>query len=159
MRAASAMTFGIAAEKLGGDGVLVFVEMKIAFCLLIFLAENAVGRGELGHDEAASAEVADKAAEDRIGNACHGREDGGGGDGDGTDLEAGRDRFQGRGLVGDSPRAVCLEVSQVLRMRQKLSPQRSQGNTEEPATLIHSMRRCKESPRFGRGLDFSLNPR
>src|SRR5215469_1884050 len=38
---------------------------------------EAVGGGELGHHEAASAEIADEATKDGIGDASHGREDGG----------------------------------------------------------------------------------
>src|SRR5206468_9897993 len=68
----------IAAEKLRRDGVLVFVEVKIALGLLVFLAEDAVGRGELGHDESASAQVADEASKDGVGDARHGSEDCGG---------------------------------------------------------------------------------
>ena len=70
----------IAAEKLRRNRVLVFIEVEIALGLLIFLAEHAVGRGELGHDQAASAQVADEAAEDGVGDAGHGREDGRGRD-------------------------------------------------------------------------------
>src|ERR1700680_5276105 len=75
---------GIATKKLGRDGMLVFVEVQVAFGLLIFLAEYTVGRGELGHDQAASAEVADEAAEDSVGPSGHGGEDGCGVDVDGA---------------------------------------------------------------------------
>ena len=44
---------------------------------LVLGAEHAVGRGELGHDQAAAAQIADEAAEDGIGDARHGREHGG----------------------------------------------------------------------------------
>ncbi len=71
---------GIAAEELRGDGVLVAVEGEVALGLLVFVADDAVGGGELGHHEAASAEIADEAAEDGVGDAGHGREDGGGTD-------------------------------------------------------------------------------
>ncbi len=60
--------------------MLVFIEMEIALGLLVLLAEYAVGRGELGHDEAASAQVADEAAENRIRDAGHGSEHGRRGD-------------------------------------------------------------------------------
>jgi len=40
--------------------------------------DHAVRGGELGHQEAAAALVADEAAEDGIGDAGHGRQDGGG---------------------------------------------------------------------------------
>jgi len=84
MRAASAITRG-SLPKSCARWVLVFVKVKIALGLLILHAEDAVGRRELGHDEAASAEVADEAAEDGVGDAGHGGEDGRGGDGDGAD--------------------------------------------------------------------------
>ena len=95
MRAASAI-MRIAAEKLRRNRVLVFVEVEIALGLLVLLAEHAVGRGELGHDQAASAQVADEAAEDGVGDAGHGGEDRRGGDGDGADGKAGRDGLQAR---------------------------------------------------------------
>ena len=54
--------------------MLVAVEGEVALGLLVFVADDAVGRGELGHHEAASAEIADEAAEDGVGDAGHGRE-------------------------------------------------------------------------------------
>ena len=76
------MTCGIGAEELRGDGMLVFLEIEIAksFC---GAAGDAFGGGELGHQQAAAAEAADDAAEKRVGDAGHGGEDGGGGDGRG----------------------------------------------------------------------------
>src|SRR5450432_910202 len=62
--------------------------MQVTLRLLIFFAQNAVGRSELGHDQPAAVEVADEAAKDRVGDAGHGREDGGGGDGDSADGKA-----------------------------------------------------------------------
>src|SRR5260370_20592849 len=55
--------------------MLVFVEMQVTFGFLVLLAEHAVGRGELGHDQAAAAQVADEAAEDGVGDAGHGSQD------------------------------------------------------------------------------------
>src|SRR6266852_3498055 len=75
-----------AAKELGRDRVLVFVEMKVA-SPNAKIAQDAVGRGELGHNQAASAEVLDEAAEDGVGNAGHGREHGGGSDADAADLQ------------------------------------------------------------------------
>jgi hypothetical protein len=75
----------IAAEKLRGDGMFVCVEMQVAFGLLILLAQHAVGRGELRHDEAAAAEITNEPAEDRVGDAGHGGEDGGRGNLDRAD--------------------------------------------------------------------------
>jgi len=61
--------------------VLVFVKVKIASADAL-IAKHSVGRGELGHDQAASAEVLDEAAEDGVGDSGHGGEDGGGRDAD-----------------------------------------------------------------------------
>ena len=66
----------IAAKKLRQDRMLVFIEMQIALGLLIFLTQHAVRRGELCHDQSAAAKVADKAAEDGVGDAGHRREHG-----------------------------------------------------------------------------------
>src|SRR5579872_172555 len=96
----------IAAEKLGGDRMLVLVEMEVALRLLILLAQDAVGRGELGHDEATSAQIADEAPEDSIGDSSHGREDGGGRDRDCADLESRRDRLQPSSFAGWGARAT-----------------------------------------------------
>src|SRR5208283_5930090 len=68
-----------AAEELGRDRVFVFVEVKVASADAL-VAQHTVGRGELGHDQAASAKALDEAAEDGVGDAGHGREHGGGGD-------------------------------------------------------------------------------
>ena len=81
----------IAAEELRRDRVFVFVEVEIALSLLIFFAEHTVSRGELSHDQAASAQVANEAAEDGVGDAGHGGEDRRGGDGDGADGKTGWD--------------------------------------------------------------------
>ena len=45
---------GVGAEELGGDGVLVVVEGEVALALGFAYAGEAVGGGELGHDEAAA---------------------------------------------------------------------------------------------------------
>src|SRR6185437_13853365 len=91
---------GITAKKLGCNRMLIFIEMEIAFALLLPRAEQAIRRGELSHDQAASRDfiaaqrfrsriillrydhyildaadetcVADKAAENRIGDSGHG---------------------------------------------------------------------------------------
>ena len=72
---------GVGAEELGGDGVLVRVEAEISLQGLIGLTgferrADTVGAGELSHDQAAAAEVANETAEDGIGHAGHGGEDG-----------------------------------------------------------------------------------
>jgi hypothetical protein len=61
--------------------MLVFVKVEITPADAL-VAQHAVGRGELGHDQSASAEVLDEAAEDGIGYSGHRGEDGGGGDAD-----------------------------------------------------------------------------
>jgi len=87
--------FGVGAEELGADGMFVVVEGQIALALGFSHAGEAVGGGELGHQQAAAgllvghfrldarvfrgvsrekAGVADEAAEDRVGDADHGRE-------------------------------------------------------------------------------------
>ncbi len=45
---------GVGAEELRGDGVLVVVVGEVALALGLAHAGEAVGRGELGHDEAAA---------------------------------------------------------------------------------------------------------
>src|SRR5271157_2579518 len=55
--------------------MLVLVEVEIALGLLVFRTEHAIGRGELGHDQAASAEVANEAPKDGVGNARHRSQD------------------------------------------------------------------------------------
>src|SRR5437879_3233617 len=95
--------------------MLVFVEVQIAFGLLIFLAEYTVGRGELGHDQAASAEVADEAAEDSVGHSGHGGEDSCGGDVDGPDRKTCGDWLEEWCLAGEGARAtrVCRVVPEL----------------------------------------------
>src|SRR6266478_3308501 len=68
--------------------MLVFVEVQIASADTL-VAEHAVGRGELGHNQPASAEILDEAAKDGVGDAGHGSEHGGGGDSDPADQKAG----------------------------------------------------------------------
>ena len=48
---------GIGAEDLRGDRVLVVVVGEVAFALGLAHAAEAVGRGELGHDEAAARDL------------------------------------------------------------------------------------------------------
>ncbi len=67
---------GIAAEELRRDGVLVAIERQVLLGLLVLVADDAVGRGELGHHQTAAAQIADEAAEDGIGDPGHGREHG-----------------------------------------------------------------------------------
>src|SRR5215467_13779269 len=91
--------------------MLVGIEMQVALALGFARAKEAVGRGELGHDQPASglfmccwgaalaggrhdcfglfdeAGIADEATEDSIGYASHWREDGGWFDADRADLK------------------------------------------------------------------------
>src|ERR1700674_1085957 len=59
--------------------MLVFIEMKVA-SPNAQVAQDAVSRGELGHDQAASAKILDEAAEDGVGDAGHGSKHRGGSD-------------------------------------------------------------------------------
>ncbi len=54
--------------------MLVFIKVKVALGLLVFGAKHAVGRGELGHDQAAAAQIANEAAKHCIGDPSHGSE-------------------------------------------------------------------------------------
>src|ERR1700686_4549546 len=78
--------------------MLVFVEMKIA-APNAQVAQDAVSRGELGHDQAASAKVLDKAAEDGVGDAGHGCKHGGRSDADVSNLQN-RGKHPGQGGDG-----------------------------------------------------------
>src|ERR1039457_6057599 len=96
--------------------------MKVASADAL-VAQYAVGRGELSHDEAATAEILDEAAEDGVGDAGHGREHGGGGDREVANL-------QGRGKharwCGDGrlarPSRRCMRVIRELLHRLILRP-------------------------------------
>src|SRR5215470_17740097 len=61
------------------------------------MAGEAVSRGELGHHQAASAEVANKAAKNRVGDAGHGCEDSGGTDFDSAERHRRGNASTGRG--------------------------------------------------------------
>ena len=54
--------------------MFVAVKREVLFRLLVFVADDAVGGGELRHHEAAAAKVANEAAKDRVGDAGHGSE-------------------------------------------------------------------------------------
>src|SRR5262252_7645552 len=68
--------------------VLVEVQVSSANALV---AEQTVGRGELGHDQAASPELLDEAAKHGVRDAGHGRQDCGGTNFDCPDVESGRE--------------------------------------------------------------------
>ncbi len=72
--------FRAGTEELRGDGMLVFLEIKIAQSLFC-AAGDSFGAGEFGHEQAAAAEAADHAAEERVRHAGHGGEHRGGTDG------------------------------------------------------------------------------
>src|SRR5689334_1214944 len=87
--------------------MLVFVEMQVALGFLVLGAEDAVGGGDLGHDQPAATEIPDNAAEDGVGDAGHGSEDGGGTYGHRADGDLLRDeQVRGRGR----PRHTCRTV-------------------------------------------------
>ena len=67
--------------------MLVFVKMQVALGFLVLGAKYAVGRCELGHDQAAAAEIANESAKDRVGHAGHGSKHRGGRNCDGADLK------------------------------------------------------------------------
>src|SRR6266567_4976018 len=106
--------------------MLVLVEVQVAFGLLIFLAEYTVGRGELGHDQAAPAKVADEAAEHSVGHSGHGGEDGCGGDVDGPDRKTCGDGLQQWCLAGGGSRAprACRVVTELAHVGEESLPQR-----------------------------------
>ncbi len=58
--------------------MFVVVKVQIALALGFAAAEQPVGRGELGHDEPASTEVFDEAAEDSVRHPGHRGENRGG---------------------------------------------------------------------------------
>ena len=125
---------GVGAEELRRDGVLVVVVGEVALALGLAHARKAVGRGELGHDEAAAgllvrrrlfyidafasrlrrlgelAGVLDEAAEDRVGHSGHGRKHGRGRDPHIADGERGGDAgVLGHGVVGWVVPVLLLE--------------------------------------------------
>src|SRR5579872_568748 len=52
--------------------MLIFVKMQIALGFLVFRSQDAVRGSELGHDEAASAQISNEAAKDGVSHARHG---------------------------------------------------------------------------------------
>jgi hypothetical protein len=77
------------------------------------VAQDAVSRGELGHDQAASAKVLDKAAEDGVGDPGHGRKHGGRSEANVPNLQDRRKQC-GDGQCGDGrlarPSHRCIRV-------------------------------------------------
>src|SRR5271165_4282202 len=89
--------------------MLVFIEVQIPPAHPL-IADHAVGRGELGHDQPASSQVFDEAPEDRVGNASHGGKDGGGTNRDPADLQARR-----KGPCGaDTLVRACAPVARIV---------------------------------------------
>ena len=86
---------GIGAEELRGNGMLVRLESQVfqgaGGLVRAQRGADAVRTGELGHDEPASAQIADKAAEYGVGDARHGREHGRRCDWHASDHETGRE--------------------------------------------------------------------
>ena len=81
----------VGAEQLRGNGMLIRVEIEIAEGAGGLGGarggDDAVGAGELRHDESAAALGADQAAEHGVGDAGHGRQHGRGTDFDRADFE------------------------------------------------------------------------
>src|SRR6185312_11846314 len=94
--------------------MLVLVKMQIALGLLVFFAQNAVGGGELGHDEPASAEISDEPPEDGVRNPGHGSENGGGSNLHRANHERGRyerlARLRARFRTGEDARAYIAGI-------------------------------------------------
>src|SRR6266446_3779303 len=92
--------------------MLVLVEMKVA-SPNAQVAQNAVSRGELGHDQAASTKVLDEAAEDGVSYAGHGGKHGGRSDADIPNLQDRRkhcgDKQRGDGRLA-RPTDPCIRV-------------------------------------------------
>src|ERR1700731_3230195 len=92
--------------------MLVLIKVKVASADAL-VAQNAIGRGELGHDQPASPEVLDEAAKDGVGDSGHGGQDGGGRDADVAyrercGKESGRDKWVEGQLAG--PAWDCFRV-------------------------------------------------
>jgi hypothetical protein len=89
----------IRSEELASDRVLFRLKLEIAkvavwfFCRL--RADDPMGACEFRHEEPTPALVSDQPAKDRIGDACHGSEDGGRTDVNRPDRETGRKRTMG----------------------------------------------------------------
>src|ERR1700722_8718480 len=77
---------GIRTEELRGDGMLIFLKIKIAK-RLGGAPSDALGAGELRHEQTAAAESANDAAEKRVGDASHRGKNRGGADGQVANLE------------------------------------------------------------------------
>src|SRR5580658_5857662 len=102
--------------------------MEIALGLLVLLAEHAIGRGELGHDQPAPTQVADETPEDRVSNASHRRQHSGGRNADIADGYAGGDRLQTLYLADNRARPTRvvpgLSHTSILLAPAKQSPRR-----------------------------------
>src|SRR5258708_2504521 len=79
----------IRAEELRGDGMLVFLKIKIAQSFL-GAARDAFGAGELRHQQAAAAKAANDAAKKRVRHTSHRRKHRGGADAQVANLETRR---------------------------------------------------------------------
>src|SRR6185369_4347381 len=86
----------VGAEELGCDRMRVLVEVEVTLGFLVLGAEHSVGRGELGHHQAATIHLADEASEDSVGYAGHGGEHGGRSNRDSADGVAGGNASFGR---------------------------------------------------------------
>src|SRR6267143_193820 len=115
--------------------MLVGIEVQVALGFPVFGAEHAVGRGELGHDQAAAGQVTDKAAEDGVSDTGHGRKDGGRRYPYATERHLGRDRWRsGTGCIGSwcGRRRIVPVLAHlfILAGLAKESPRRGEGSIE-----------------------------
>src|SRR5579871_6146259 len=93
--------------------MLIFIKVQVALGFFILGAKHTVGRGELGHDQAASTEIADESPEDGVGDSGHRSKDRGGRNRDRADLQAGRN--DARAFASGGAHATnCCRVVPVL---------------------------------------------
>src|ERR1041385_2907169 len=99
--------------------------MQVALGFLVLGAKHAVGRGKLGHDQPATAKIADEAAKDRVCDASHGRQHGSRRDFDTADVQLG---WNGGGPqclpsinTGEDARPTIFRVVPLLAHRSILS--------------------------------------
>ena len=102
----------VRAEKLRGDGMLVFLKIEIAK-RFGGAARDAFGAGELRHQQAAAAESANDATEKRVRHASHGGKHRGGADGQVANLERSWKHALAHGLVQSRPMPDTLARQEV----------------------------------------------
>ncbi len=130
----------IAAKKLGRDGMLVLVEVQVALGFLVFCPKNSVRRSELGHNQPASAQVANEAPKHGISNTRHRSQNGRGSNLNAADLYPVRYRNTGR---DDDARAEIHRILPVLAHLAILPPSPSYAAVSQFAS--HNL--MDETPR------------